>query len=331
MSLPVSGVSQGTGGFNSTVSFTGATALWIGFAFTGFASAVFLFLAYIRNVKPEARLMYYLVTLINAITALAYLTMALGGIWGQAEYVPNKSLQVGTNGQRGFHWLRYAAWVFVAPITTIILGILAGAHWVDIFWVAFASIVSVAALFASAISQGWNATWPLFAFAGVAGLIVAIAYVRTYRVAAYKVHAEIGKLYDVLGLGSLVLYIGYYITFGVSEGGKITTPDQEVIIYTVHDIITKVAFGFVLIYSREAIARYGTWLGQINTGVDFDFPIARSTVTTSAVNYSGEGGHAIVYGEHRDLAFAQLHGATNTPLTVAAVPEPWLIPAPKSA
>jgi len=46
-------VSQGTGGFNSTVSFTGATALWIGFAFTGFASAVFLFLAYIRNVKPE--------------------------------------------------------------------------------------------------------------------------------------------------------------------------------------------------------------------------------------------------------------------------------------
>jgi len=324
----------GQGGLTSSVSFTGVTALWIGFAFIGSAAALFFFLSYIRNVKPEARLMYYLVTVINAITALAYLTMALGGVWGQAEYVAvpatHGTWQYTYGAGRGFHWLRFAAYAWVAPTTIVILGILAGAHWVDILWVSLTSMVAVGALFSSAISTGWNATWPLFAFAGAAGLTVAIGLVWTFRIAAYKVHAEIGKLYDVVGLGSLIMYFGYYIVFGVSEAGKITTVDQEVIIYTVLDIITKAGFGLVLLYSREAIARYGTWLGQINTGVDFDFPIARSTVTTSAVNYSGEGGHAIVYGEHRDLAFAQLHGATSTPLTVAKGYD-FLIPAPKTA
>jgi len=304
------------GGMNSTVSFNGVIALWIGFAFTGVAGLLFLVLSYLRNVKPEARLTYYLVTLINGITALAYLIMALGGSWGWAEYVPNPGMQVLNHTGRGFHWLRYASWVIVTPLTVVVLGLLAGAHWVDQVWLVFVSIIGVAALFASAISQGFNATWPLYAFAGVTGVVLTWGLCVTYRSAAYKVHAEIGKLYDVVGLGSALLGLAYYVFFGTSEGGKWTTVDQEVIVYACLDIVSKAVFGFVLLYSREAIARYGSFLGQINTGVDFDFPIARSTVMSSANGYSTEGGHVTVYGEHRDLAFAQLHGATGTALTV---------------
>jgi len=304
------------GGMNSTISFNGVIALWIAFAFTGVAGLLFLVLSYIRNVKPEARLTYYLVTLVNAVTALAYLIMALGGTWGWAEMVPNNGTQVLNNQGRGFHWLRYAALVISTPLLVVILGLLSGAHWVDQVWLVFASIIAVAALFATALSQGFNATWPLYAFAGVAGKVLLWGLVYTYRVSAYKLHAEIGKLYDVVGLGTAVLAVAYYIFFGTSEGSKWTTVDQEVIVYACLDIVSKAVFGFVLLYSREAIARYGSWLGQINTGVDFDFPIARSTVTSSAINYSTEGGHVTVYGEHRDLAFAQLHGATGTPLTV---------------
>ena len=128
-------------------------------------------------------------------------------------------------------------------------------------------------------------------------------------------HPEIGRLYDVLGFGSFILYAGYAITAAVSELGYITTVDQEVIIYAVLDVLTKVVFGFVLIWSREAIARYGTFLGQINTGVDFDFPIQRSTYTGSGSNYATEPTPGVVLGEHRDLAFAQLHAATNTKAT----------------
>jgi bacteriorhodopsin len=301
-SLSGTGTSNGTG-VGAYVSSYGFTSLWIGFAVTLFAAFVFFVLSYIRNVKPEALLTYYLVTVINAITALAYLAMAFGPVW------------VAHNSVRQFEWIRYAAWVAVAPVTIWILGLLSGAHWVDIFWVSFATIISVGALFAAAISPGFNATWPIFAFGLFAGIVVAIAIVFTFRRAAYKVHREIGKLFDVVGFGSLLAYVAYAITWGVSEGGFITTVDQEIIIYTTLDIFTKVVFGFVLIWSREAIARYGSFLGQVNTGIDFDFPIARSTYTSSGSNYVTQPSPAVVLGEHRDLAFAQLHTATNTGLT----------------
>lgn len=295
-------------GVGASVTDMGYTALWVGFAFTFTATVVFGFLSYIRNVRPEARLTYYLVTLINAITALAFLIQALGQVTIMAHGSNN-----GTT--RSFEWVRYAAWALVAPITIWIFGLLSGAHWVELIWVSIVTIVGLAAGYAGAISNGFNATWPLFAFAVMSFFPVFIALLFTFRRAAYKVHTEIGKLYDVVGLGSLILYVGYIITWGVSEGGFITTVDQELIIYTVLDVLTKVVFGFTLIYAREAIARYGSFMGQINTGIDFDFPIARSTYTSSASAYATEPSPAVVFGEHRDLAFAQLHGATNTQLT----------------
>lgn len=279
-------------------------ALWVGFALFLFASLVFFFLSYTRNVKPEGRLTYYLVTVINAITALAYLIMAFGSCTVTAH-----------NNIRPLEWVRYAAWVVVAPITVWILGLLSGAHWVSLIWVSFASILSVGALYAAALTDGFNATWPIFAFGIFCGIPLAVALVFTFRRSAYKVHPEIGKLYDVVGLGSLVLYVGYAINWGVSEGGFITTVAQEIITYTVLDILTKFVFGFVLVWSRESIARYGTFLGHINTGVDFDFPIARSTYTSSGSKYATEPSPAVALGEHRDLALAQLRSATNTPRT----------------
>jgi bacteriorhodopsin len=229
----------------------------------------------------------------------------------------------GSWGARQFFWLRYAAWAWVAPVTLVILGLVSGAHWVEIMWTFWFSIVSVAALFAASTVNGPNSVWPLFAAGVAAGFPVLIALAYTFRKTAYRVHAEIGRLYDVLGFSMIILIAGYAITWAVSEGGLVTTIDQEVIIYAVLDIVTKVVFGAVLIWSREAIARYGTFLGVINTGIDFDFPIARSTYTGSAAAYVTEPSAPVTMGEHRDLAFAQLHAATKTAPTqaVGAWPE----------
>ena len=203
----------------------------------------------------------------------------------------------------------------VAPVTIVILAILAGAHWTEFVWVTVSGLLSLAALYSAVICTAPVSTWPLFAFALVAGLPFGIALVYTFRVSAHKVHPEIGRLYDVVGFGLLITFIGYAIAAAVSQIGYITSVDQEVIIYAALDIITKVVFGFVLIWSRESIARYGTFLGTLNTGVDFDFPIQRSTYTGSGSNYATEPSQTPVYGEHRDLAFAQLHAATNTKAT----------------
>jgi bacteriorhodopsin len=82
------------------------------------------------------------VTLINFITALSYLVQALGGTDIQGHNVgsvlsvynparggytnPNPTVgspaAVPTNA-RAFMWVRYAAWIFVAPLTMVILGL----------------------------------------------------------------------------------------------------------------------------------------------------------------------------------------------------------------
>jgi len=321
----VSGVQYNGQGAFSTQSNVGSIAQWVAFAILTVSATFFFTLSYIRNVRPEARLTYYLVTLLCSITALSYLIQALGALgntntntaWpGNAAALNTAtSAQFTHNLFRTFMWLRYAAWAASIPLTVVVVGILAGAHWTELVWVSLSGLTSLAGLYAAVISTAPNATWPLFALAVVAGLPVAIALVYTFRISAHKVHPEIGRLYDVIGFGLLFLFFGYAITCAVSELGYVTTVDQEVIIYAVHDILTKAVFGFVLIWSRESIARYGTFLGQINTGVDFDFPIQRSTYTGSGSNYATEPTQGVAYGEHRDLAFAQLHAATNTQKT----------------
>jgi len=295
---------MGNSAYNCTVagsvSTIGYTALWIGFAFMVFSAIVFLFLSYVRNVKPEGRFAYYTTAAINGIAALAYLIMALG------------ATQYCTISGRAFLWVRYVDWFFTVPLLILDLGVLAGAHWSELYFTMVCSAVMIAAGYAGAIDSGYNATWPLFTFGFVVYIPVAVSLLTSFRTNAYRHHVEIGKLYDLLAFGSVILYAGYGIVWGCSEGGLIMTVDQEVIVYTVLDIISKCVFGFVLLFSREAIARYGTFLGGINTGQDFDFPIPGTVYASSAGNYAAGAPKRIVLGEHRDLAFAQLHAATGT-------------------
>lgn len=205
------------------------------------------------------------------------------------------------------------------PLLVIDIGLLAGAHWSEIFFSCFCVLIMIFAGFAGAISLGWNATWPLFVFGLVALFPVIVNFATTWRSTAYKHHVEIGKLYDILALGSAILWVGYGILWACAEGSGIMTPDQEVITYAVFDIVAKCVFGFVLLFSREAIARYGTFLGGINTGADFDFPLPTSIGASSATGYVTAANGKYVYGEHRDLGFAQLHAATGTaPIDKAA-------------
>jgi len=276
------------------VSSVGNVALWVAFAILSFSAAAFLFLSYARNVKAGARFSYYLVTAINGIAAACYLIMALGS----TEYSD-------VNGARGFLWLRSVDYVFTLPLFLVTLGVLAGGHWTDVFFAVFAAIVAVGMGFAATMSSGYNATWPIYAFGWVASFPVFSIVLINFRSAAYKNHIEIGKLYDVLAASFTLMGLGYGVVLGVSELGEKMTVDQEVIVYAVLDITTKAVFGFVLVFSREAIARYGSFLGGINTGLEFDFPIPASVNTTSSSS-------KVVFGEHRDLAFAQLHAATGT-------------------
>ena len=85
--------------------------------------------------------MYYTLALLNAITMLAYLIMAMGGV---SQTTHASSLNTGSDfAPRTFQWIRYAAWALCAPITIFIFGHLTGTHWVEIVWVSLAAIISV--------------------------------------------------------------------------------------------------------------------------------------------------------------------------------------------
>jgi len=131
---------------------------------------------------------------------------------------------------RQVEWIRYAAWALQAPLTVTVLGLLAGQHWTVIAWTSLAALLGIGAGFAGALSTGYNATWPLFAFGVMCGVPVASALLGRGRASAYKVHVEIGKLYDVLAFGSVLLYIGYVIVWACAEGSNIMTTDQELIV-----------------------------------------------------------------------------------------------------
>lgn len=50
------------------------------------------------------------------------------------------------------------------PLTVYVLAALVGASWTEVFFLGFASVANVAAFFAASMTNGFNATWPLFTF-----------------------------------------------------------------------------------------------------------------------------------------------------------------------
>ena len=210
---------------------------------------------------------------INGIAALAYLLMALGN-----TEIDNVFDPAYPTVSRDFHWIRYAHWAIVGPLTIAILTVVAGVHWVEGLYVSFLVLFGVASGFAGALHTGRYATWPIFAFAVVAYALAGYSLLVRYRRAAYQLHNEIGKLYDLVGQGSFVLYTGYLIVWACAEGGHVADVDQEIIVYTVLDILSKVVFGYVLLLSRESIARYGKFLGNVSH--EFEFTFGRAPVYT---------------------------------------------------
>ena len=223
---------------------------------------------YLRGIRHEGRLFYFLCAALNGISALVYLVMALG----------DTKLLCGDPWE--VQWLRYAAWALEAPITVTLLGLTAGAHWAHILGTSFFALVGLAAGFAglAVASQGpnsVNSAWPLLAFALAAGFApVACSLSTLFRAAAHGPggHPQGARLYDILAFSSLLAYAGYAVVWGTADGGLLASPlVQADAAYTALDIVTKVAFALVLVGGREGIALYGSLLGLVDSGAELDF------------------------------------------------------------
>jgi len=220
----------------------GISALWTGFGFTLFATVVFIAIAAMHAGKKGA-LIAQLAVIIVASSALCYLIEALNG---------DLSAVSGNNG-RAFQWLRYAQWAFNTPLLVATLGLLAGTTAAELFYTTALSWLTTGALFAAALSSGYNATWPIYAFGVAMAIPVIIMVFTTWSSRANGLPAATKTAFNILSILGFVLAVGYAINWGTAEGGQKQDADQELITYTVLDIASRVVFGFILLFVPGAI------------------------------------------------------------------------------
>jgi len=193
----------------------------------------------ILNDKPKNAVFNYLATTIVAISALCYLIEALGN--------------TETGSRRPLLWLRYVQWATNTPLLILTLGLLAGTTLTEAFFNMALSLLTTGALFAAALSTGFNATWPIYVFGIVAALPVAYSVLFVWAARATSAPAVTSKVYTALAWISFALAVGYAVNWGTAEGGQVQTTNQEIVTYTVLDIVSRVVFGFILLFVPGAI------------------------------------------------------------------------------
>jgi len=212
----------------------GTASLWVGFGFSIFATVVFMGISAMSD-KPKQAIFHNLATVIVAITALAYLIEALGN----TEMFTVRPLL----------WIRYAQWVTNGPLVLALAGLLAGTTVVELAFVSGLHTILVASLFAAAISSGYNATWPIFVFGVVASLPIYYTVLVTWMGRASTLSKSVRGLYMFVAYFGAILGLGYTVNWGTAEGGKVQSLDQEIITYTVLDILYRVVIPFVVVFS----------------------------------------------------------------------------------
>ena len=81
----------------------------------------------------------------------------------------------------------------------------------------------------------------------------------TARKHARAVGPDVSKAYTTVGIYLIALWFLYPIAWGLSEGGNVIAPDSEAVFYGILDILTKVGYGALLLWSHRNIdpARLG--------------------------------------------------------------------------
>jgi bacteriorhodopsin len=152
------------------------------------------------------------------------------------------------------------AWAAQAVLTVTAVGHTAGINKYDIAYTAALVLVAVVALFAGAVSPVCVAAWPLLAFAIGTGLVAATTLGSSItRASGERLGGRMAIfLYRALYL-QVLLWVAYAIVWGTAEGGKAATPTQEIITYTVLDILSKAVYSVLFVQSIHSAYTTGDW------------------------------------------------------------------------
>ncbi|CAD0087867.1 unnamed protein product [Aureobasidium vineae] len=247
-----------------TVTETGTRALWAVMVLMLLSMIVFVGLSW--TVPISKRLYHVITTLIVTFASLSYFAMATGHgisyhrttVTDSHRHVPDTTHDV----YRQVYWARYVDWSLTTPLLLLDLALLAGLSGGHIILAIVADVIMVlTGLFAAYGSEGTPQKWGWYAIACIAYLVVIWMLAVHGRANAMAKGGKVGKFFASIAGFTLVIWTIYPIVWGVADGSRKMTVDQEIIAYAVLDLLAKPVFGAWLLFTHQSMPETQVELG----------------------------------------------------------------------
>jgi len=245
-------------------SETGARTLWVVFVLMVIASIVFTGMAW--TVPIQKRLYHVITTMIVIFASISYFAMATGhgvsyhhtAVREAHKHVPDTTKDV----YRQVYWARYVDWSVTTPLLLLDLSLLAGISGGHIFMAIVADIIMIlTGLFAAFGSEGTPQKWGWYTIACIAYLVVIWMLAVNGRSTAMAKGGKVGKFFAAIAGFTLVIWTIYPIIWGIADGSRNMTVDQEIIAYAVLDLLAKPVFGAWLLFTHMKMPETNVELG----------------------------------------------------------------------
>jgi len=245
-------------------SETGERTLWVVFVVMLVAMIVFVGMSW--SVPISKRLYHVVTTLIVTFAALSYYAMASGQgiayhhvvVKEQHEHVPDTHKDI----FRQVYWARYVDWSLTTPLLLIDLCLLAGMNGGNMLIAIVADLIMIlTGLFAAFGSEDTPQKWGWYAIACIAYLVILYQLILTGRSTVAAKGGKVANFYAAIGGFTIIIWTVYPIIWGVADGSRKMNVDQEIIAYSILDLLAKPIFGAWLLFTHTRIPESNVELG----------------------------------------------------------------------
>jgi bacteriorhodopsin len=206
-----------------------------------------------------------LTAFITLFAALSYFAMATGDGSAYAEiytHIHRKhDYDLPITIFREIFWARYVDWSVTTPLILLDLAFLAGLNGADIIVAVVADVIMILTGLFAAFGQSKVQKWGYYTMGCIAYIVVVwILAVGGRRTAAAK-NAKTAQFFAAIGGYTLILWTLYPVIWGLGDGSRILSVDQEIMAYAVLDVLAKPVFGFWLLitHARSDSTSIGGW------------------------------------------------------------------------
>ncbi|KAI9831819.1 MAG: hypothetical protein M1819_004716 [Sarea resinae] len=237
------------------VGDAGKKTLWVVFVIMLLSTIAFTALAW--RVPVQKRLFHVLTTFITAFAAISYFAMASGDGNSLAHFVIKESHKhvpdTATDLYRQVFWARYVDWSVTTPLLLLDLAFIAGLNGASILVAVVADVVMILTGLFAAFGSTDGQKWGYYAIACIAYLVIIYQLAVSGRSSAMAKDSKTGNFFTAIGGFTLIIWTVYPVVWGVGDGSRHLSVDQEIIAYAVLDVLAKPCFGFWLLFTHATL------------------------------------------------------------------------------